>query len=76
MGRSGASIDPGVLSEVPSVNRWWFLRAECRDGNLTHRPNRDITGYGDDARLLATIVTAFVLTLPDSQLAVTGRAGR
>jgi hypothetical protein len=59
-----------------TANRWWFLLAECPDGTFAYQPNRDNAGYGDDARLLATAVTAFIYTLPLEGLAMTGKKGR
>ncbi|MEM6674217.1 MAG: DUF6288 domain-containing protein [Planctomycetota bacterium] len=75
-GALGASIDESTFKAVMRANRWWFLLAECHDGTFAYQPNRDNTGYGDDARLLATIVTAFILTIPDRGLVMTGREGR
>ncbi|MHC4263095.1 MAG: DUF6288 domain-containing protein [Planctomycetota bacterium] len=73
-GALGASIDPTALDAVLGANRWWFLLAECPDGTFAYQPNRDNVGYGSDARLLATVITAFILTLPEGGLAMTSPA--
>ncbi|QDV04950.1 hypothetical protein Poly30_04450 [Planctomycetes bacterium Poly30] len=40
------------------------------------QPNRDHAGYGADARLAAMAVVAFILSIPEAQLAITGREQR
>lgn len=61
---------------VMAANRWWFLLAECPDGSFHYQPNRDNAGYGSDARLAASAVTAFILSLPQEGLVMTGRKAR
>lgn len=73
-GALGASIDKRSFEALMEANRWWFLLAECPDGTFAYQPNRDNAGYGNDARLLATTVTAFILSLPLEGLAMTGRS--
>ena len=70
-GALGASVDPERFAEVIRANRWWFVLAECPDGTFHYQPNRDNAGYGPDARLLATAVTAFILSIPEGRLEVT-----
>ena len=70
-GALGASVDPERFAEVLRANRWWFVLAECPDGTFHYQPNRDNAGYGPDARLLATAVTAFILSIPEGRLEVT-----
>ncbi len=53
-----------------AANRWWFILADCGDGTFHYQPNRDNAGYGADARAAATAVTAFILCLPDAELAI------
>lgn len=75
-GALGASLDRKAFEAILQANRWWFLLAECNDGTFAYQPNRDNAGYGADARLLASTVTAFILTIPDEGLVMTGRKGR
>ena len=75
-GALGASIDRELLEAVLEANRWWFLLAECPDGTFAYQPNRDNAGYGGDSRLLASTVTAFILTLPQQGLVMTGKKTR
>ena len=75
-GALGASIDRKAFETVMRANRWWFLLAECADGTFAYQPNRDNSGYGADARLLATTVTAFILSIPLEELVMTGKKAR
>ncbi len=69
-----AAVDPASWRKLMDANRWWFALAQCADGTFYYQPNRDNAGYGDDARMSASAVVAFVLSVPDHSLAVTGRA--
>jgi hypothetical protein len=71
----GASIEPASFRKLMDANRWWFALAQCADGTFYYQPNRDNAGYGSDARMTASSVTAFILLLPKRSLAVTGRLG-
>jgi len=75
-GALGASIDKKAFETILEANRWWFLLAECPDGTFAYQPNRDNAGYGADSRLLATAVTAFILTIPEKGLVMTGKKSR
>ncbi len=75
-GALGTSIDRRSFEALMEANRWWFLLAECPDGTFAYQPNRDNAGYGNDARLLATTVTAFILSIPLEGLVMTGRKAR
>lgn len=68
-----AFTEPGSFRRLMDGNRWWFALAQCRDGSFYYQPNRDNAGYGDDARMSATAVTAFVLSIPKRSLAITGK---
>ena len=46
------------------------LAADC---SAQCRANRDNAGYGADARMTASSVTAFVLLIPKRGLAITGK---
>lgn len=74
-GALGSSVDRDRFADVLRANRWWFVLAECTDGTFYYQPNRDNAGYGPDARLLATAVTAFILSIPEGNLAVTEHMG-
>jgi hypothetical protein len=71
----GASIEPASFRKLMDANRWWFALAQCADGTFYYQPNRDNAGYGSDARMTASSVTAFILLLPKRSLAMTGRLG-
>jgi hypothetical protein len=47
--------------------------AQCGDETFYYQPNRDNAGYGSDARLTASSVTAFMLLLPKRSLVMTGK---
>lgn len=68
-----AHADPGSFRRLMDANRWWFTLAECADGTCYHQPNRDNEGYGADARMSASAVVAFILSIPQRNLVVTGR---
>lgn len=70
----GASVDAQAFVDLMQANRWWFVLAECHDGTFHYQPNRDNTGYGNDARALATATTAFILSIPEGGLAMTAHA--
>jgi len=67
-----ASVHPASFERLMAANRWWFILAECPDGSFHYQPNRDNAGYGADARLAASAVTAFVLSIPQRGLVLTG----
>jgi alpha-galactosidase len=58
------------------ANRWWFALAQCTDGTYYYQPNRDNAGYGDDSRMTASSVTAFMLLIPKRGLVVTGKGAK
>jgi hypothetical protein len=68
-----AHADPASFRRLMDANRWWFALAQCADGSFYYQPNRDNAGYGDDARMSATAVVAFVLSIGKRSLVVTGR---
>lgn len=75
MGYAGmaAAVTPESWRRLMDSNRWWFTLAQCGDGTFYYQPNRDNAGYGDDARLSASAVVAFLLSVPERSLVVTGR---
>ena len=70
---AAALADPTAFRALLDANRWWFVLAECPDGTFYYQPNRDNAGYGEDSRLSATAVTAFILALPERRLAISGQ---
>ncbi len=70
---AAASFDPESFRQLMDANRWWFVLAQCCDGSFYYQPNRDNAGYGNDSRMSASAVTAFILSLPDQKLLVSGR---
>lgn len=68
-----AHVHAQSFRRLMDSNRWWFALAQCADGSFYYQPNRDNAGYGDDARMSATAVVAFVLSIPRRSLVITGR---
>jgi len=68
-----ANITPGAWRSLMDANRWWFTLAQCTDGSYYYQPNRDNAGYGNDARIAASAVTAFILSIPKKSLLLTGK---
>lgn len=68
-----AHADPASFRRLMDANRWWFTLAECPDGSFFYQPNRDNAGYGADARMSASAVVAFILSIPQRNLVVTGK---
>ena len=68
-----ASFDEASFRSLMDANRWWFELALCPDGSIYYQPNRDNSGYGADARLAASAVTALILSLPRGRLHVAGK---
>ncbi len=69
-----AHLEPASWRRLMDANRWWFTLAQCSDGTFCYQPNRDNAGYGADSREAASAVTAFILSIPKKNLAITGRA--
>lgn len=69
----GASVESANFRRLMDANRWWFALAQCADGTFYYQPNRDNAGYGSDARMTASSVTAFILLLPKRGLVMTGK---
>ena len=72
----GASIDPPSFRALMDANRWWFALAQCTDGTYYYQPNRDNAGYGDDSRMTASSVTAFMLLISKRGLVMTGKGAK
>jgi alpha-galactosidase len=72
----GASVDPASFRALMDANRWWFALAQCADGTYYYQPNRDNAGYGADARMTASSVTAFMLLIPKRGLVITGKGAQ
>lgn len=68
-----AWVEPASFRRLMDANRWWFTLAQCGDGTFYYQPNRDNSGYGSDARVQASAVTALVFSIPRRRLAITGR---
>ena len=68
-----ANIVPANFRKLMDANRWWFTLAQCADGTFYYQPNRDNAGYGADARMTASAVTAFIFTIPKHNLVITGK---
>lgn len=68
-----ARVADGSFQGLMEANRWWFTLSQCPDGSFYYQPNRDNAGYGADSRISATAVTAFILSIPKGNLALTGK---
>jgi hypothetical protein len=68
-----ANIEPANFRKLMDANRWWFTMAQCNDGTFYYQPNRDNAGYGPEARMTASSVVAFILTIPKRSLVITGK---
>jgi hypothetical protein len=69
----GASIDPASFRKLMDANRWWFTMAQCNDQTFYCQPARDVGSYGSDSRMNASVITAFIFSIPLRNLVVTGR---
>lgn len=69
----GAFIDPPSFRSMMDANRWWFISAHTHDGQIYYQPNRDNSDYGSDSRLRTSAVTAFIFTMHQKNLHVTGK---
>ena len=70
---AAATFDPPNFRALMDGNRWWFALAQCPDGSYYYQPNRDNAGYGQDSRISASAVTAFVMSLPRRSLVISGK---
>jgi hypothetical protein len=70
----GANVEPESFRALMDANRWWFTMAQCNDGSFYYQPNRDNNGYGEDARMSASAVVAFIFSVPKHNLVITGKA--
>jgi hypothetical protein len=69
-----ANVDKKSFRKLMNANRWWFTLSRCADdGTFYYQPNRDNAGYGGDSRLKPTAVTAFIFSIPQRNLAITGK---
>jgi hypothetical protein len=69
----GASVDPASFRKFMDANRWWFTMAQCNDRTFYCQPCRDAGSYGSDSRMNASVITAFIFSIPMRNLVVTGR---
>jgi hypothetical protein len=67
------AFDPPSLRALMDANRFWFALSQCCDGSYYYQPNRDNAGYGADSRIVASAVTAFIFSIPERNLVLTGR---
>ena len=72
-----ANADPKAFRRLMDANRWWFTLSRCSDdGTFYYQPNRDNAGYGGDSRRKPTAVVALIFSIPDRNLAITGKKFR
>ena len=72
-GAAGAALHGNNLRLIMDSNKWWFTLSHCFDGTYYYQPNRDNAGYGEDSRVKASAVTAFIFSIPKQALILTGR---
>ena len=69
-----ANADPQSFRRLMDANRWWFTLSRCSDdGTFYYQPNRDNAGYGEDSRRKPTAVVALIFSIPQRNLAITGK---
>ena len=68
-----ANTNPQNFRKLMDSNRWWFTMAQCDDKTFYYQPNRDNAGYGNDARMTASVVVAFIYTFQNRKLIITGK---
>ncbi len=72
-----ANADAESFRKLMDANSWWFTLARCSDdGTFYYQPNRDNAGYGGDSRRKPTAVVALIFSIPQRNLAITGRSLR
>jgi Family of unknown function (DUF6288) len=70
----GAHLDPASFRQLLDNNRWWFSLAQTPEGNFYYQPNRDNSYYTlAPPRLVASSVTALILSLPKHNLMISER---
>jgi Family of unknown function (DUF6288) len=70
----GAHLDPASFRQLLDNNRWWFSLAQTPEGNFYYQPNRDNSYYNlAPPRLVASSVTALILSLPKRNLMISER---
>jgi len=72
-----ANADRKSFRQLMDANRWWFTLSRCSDdGTFYYQPNRDNAGYGGDSRRKPTAVVALIFSIPQRNLAITGKKYR
>ncbi|MGC6487109.1 MAG: DUF6288 domain-containing protein [Planctomycetota bacterium] len=72
-----ANADPMSFRKLMDANSWWFTLSRCSDdGTFYYQPNRDNAGYGGDSRRKPTAVVALIFSIPQQNLAITGKYTR
>lgn len=72
-----ANAHPASFRKLMDANRWWFTLSRCSDdGTFYYQPNRDNAGYGGDSRKKPTAVVALIFSIPERNLAITGKVYR
>ena len=69
----GSFVDPSNFRKLMDANRWWFTMAQCNDQTFYSQPTRDLDFYGPDSRMNASVVVAFIFSIPMQNLVITGR---
>lgn len=66
----------GFAAAAVDANKWWFILAQCCDGSFYYQPHRYNAGYGRDSRISAMAVTAFIFSLHERNLLLSGARQR
>ncbi len=70
----GAAVDPAAFRNLMDQSIWLWNLSHCPDGTFYFQPNRDGNSqdYGADPRLVASAVTAMILSVKHKTLRVMG----
>jgi Family of unknown function (DUF6288) len=69
---AAARIHPEGFKNLMSYHKWWFSLAQCADGTFHYQPNRDNSQYGGDSRIKMSAAVAFMFSVKNKNLHITG----
>ncbi len=70
----GVSFDPVALRKLLDANKWWFALAQTHEEAIYNQPARDHSTPNGGMRIEVSAVTAFIFSIPDHNLHVTGKS--
>jgi hypothetical protein len=65
-------INAEGLKKLMTYHKWYFNLAHNPDGSFYYQPNRDNAGYDSNARKKMTATVAFILSLKNKNLHISG----